>query len=82
MITLKLSSCLIYYLLIGYILAFNTCCKFERKNNISLGLFNTGVVALVYLLFWPIVIAFNELLTMAYFILSKMHENEEVKGEK
>ena len=70
------SSYLIYYILIGYVLAFNTCCKFEYKNKISLGLFNTGVIALVYVLFWPIIIAFNELVTMAYCILWKMDKNE------
>lgn len=71
------NTCLIYYLLIGYILAFNTCGKFERNNNISLGLFHTGVVALVYVFFWPIVITFNELVTMVCLIIWKMHKNKE-----
>lgn len=73
------NTCLIYYLLIGYILAFNTCGKFERNNNISLGLFHTGVVALVYVFFWPIVITFNELVTMVCLIIWKMHKNEDKK---
>ena len=81
MITLT-SSCLIYYFLIGYIMAFNTCCKFEYKNKISLGLFDTGIITLVFILFWPLIAAFNALFTMAVCIRWKMHENEEVKGEK
>ena len=82
MITLKLSSCLIYYFIIGYVLAFNTCCKFEYKNKISLGLFDTGIVTLVFVLFWPLIAVSNILFTMAVCIRWKMHENEEVKGEK
>ena len=81
MITLT-SNCLIYYVLIGYIMAFNTCCKFEYENKLSLGLFNTGIVTLVFVLFWPIIALLNMLFKTLVCIQWKMHENEEVKGEK
>lgn len=49
---------LLIYLLIGYVLAFNTCCRAERiaeRVKVRLSLFNTGFIILLFVCFWPAV---------------------------
>ena len=74
-----MNKMLFIYLIIGYVLAFNACCRAEYKRGITLDLFSTGVVILAFMLFWPVIKAIDivyETVCLVIWKLNKKEQNE------
>lgn len=74
-----MNKILFAYLIIGYVLAFNACCRAEYKRGITLDLFSTGVVILAFMLFWPVIKAIDVVYETVCLVIWKLNKNNQAK---
>lgn len=74
-----MNKILFAYLIIGYVLAFNACCRAEYKRGITLDLFSTGVVILAFMLFWPVIKVIDVVYETVCLVIWKLNKQESTK---
>ena len=69
------------YLLLGYVIAFNVCCRMERQR-VELSLFDTGFIILLFTVGWLPIDIMNVLTEAALNVYCKIKVSNQTKENR